>query len=281
MNPLYTRLRGAIEADGHADVIVRRQTLLNLERLRALPITLGSRFLLVDAASAQLWMYEDGRPVDSMKVIVGKPDEATPIMAGVIRYALFNPYWNVPPDLVRNIYAPRLRADPSVLGRLGMQVVSDYTADAKRLDPATVDWSLVARGAVVVGLRQQPGPHNSMGAVKFMLPNELGIYLHDTPNKALFEKPVRTLSAGCVRVEDYRRLALWLYRGAQVGARGDRPDQLFVLPAPVPVYITYLTMRLDGAGEVAAPDGYHRDKNLLSQLQSRGRSLAPLRSSPS
>jgi len=243
--------------------------LINLERLRALPINLGRHFILVDAASARLWMFEGDREVDSMKVIVGKPEEPTPMMAGVIRYAIFNPFWNVPPDLVRTVYVPRIRANRAALAALRMDPWSDYTADAHKLDPSAVDWASVQAGSVNVGLRQRPGADNSMGAVKFMLPNELGIYLHDTPNKTLFSKPQRTFSAGCVRVEDYRRLARWLYQRGDAGAKGDAPDQRVDLQRPVPVYISYLTAMPEAGAVTVAKDVYGRDGALLATLRVR------------
>ena len=280
MNPLYLTLRGAIASGQAANDPVRRQLMLiNLERLRALPINLGRRFILVDAASARLWMFEGDQAVDSMKVIVGKPDEATPMMAGVIRYAIFNPFWNVPPDLVRMVYAPRIRADRAALAALRMDAWSDYTADGRKLDPSAIDWAAVQAGTVTVGLRQRPGAENSMGAVKFMLPNELGIYLHDTPNKTLFSKPERTLSAGCVRVEDYRRLAHWLYQRSDVGAKGDAPDQRVDLERPVPVYISYLTAMPEAGGVTVAKDVYGRDGALLEPLKTRQAQISPAHSS--
>jgi murein L,D-transpeptidase YcbB/YkuD len=266
MNPLYSALRQAIaQTSAGEDAVTQRLMLINLERLRALPMNLGRRFVLVDAASARLWMFEGDRAVDSMKVIVGKPDEPTPMLAGVIRYAMFNPFWNVPPDLVQRVYAPRIRTNPASLAALRMDAWTDYTGNARKLDPKTVDWARVQAGTTTVGLRQRPGPDNSMGAVKFMLPNELGIYLHDTPNKTLFSKPVRLLSAGCVRVEDYRRLAQWLYQRSDIGPKGDGPDQRVDLKHPVPVYITYLTAMPEAGQITLAKDVYGRDQAIVEQ----------------
>jgi murein L,D-transpeptidase YcbB/YkuD len=194
-----------------------------------------------------------------MKVIVGAKAEQTPQLAGLIRYAIFNPYWNVPPDLTQRTYAPRILAKRSALNDLRMDAWSDFAPNAKVLDPAKVDWAAIAHGETNGWLRQRPGPNNSMGAVKFMLPNTLGIYLHDTPEKALFARDQRNFSAGCVRVEDYRRLAKWLYQGADVGPKGDAPEQHVDLPAPVPVYILYLTVLPQEPGNPYR-DPYGRDQ---------------------
>src|SRR5690606_40226466 len=139
--------------------------------------------------------------------------------------------------------------------RLNMDVWSDFTARGVRLEPNLVDWDAVARGEATAWLRQRPGPHNAMGTVKFMLPNLLGIYLHDTPAKQLFDLEHRHLSAGCVRVEDADRLRRWLFRGLDVGARGPEPEQRFALQSPGPGYIVYLTAIPEGGGGPVRPDG--------------------------
>ena len=268
MNPLYQTYRTALVQGGSTeDRDTRRLMLANLERLRALPVNLGRRFVLVDAAQARLWMFENGRPVDTMKVVVGKATEATPMLAGIIRYAMFNPYWNVPPDLVQKVYAPRISAHPSTLAALRMEPWTAYTSSGRRLNPAAINWKQVAAGVGGVGLRQRPGPTNSMGAVKFMLPNELGIYLHDSPEKALFSQPRRTFSAGCVRVEDYRRFARWLYLGEDVGPKGDAADQRIDLRRPVPVYISYLTAYPATGHILKTADVYNRDQDLLRHVR--------------
>lgn len=279
MNGLYAQMRSAVALyraggdhdGGRRDPAVEARLLLNLDRLRGLPGDLGERFVLVDAASSRLWLYEGGQAMDSMKVIVGAPHEQTPQMAALIRYAVFNPVWNVPPDLARRSFAPRIAADRTVLSRLSMDAWSDFTAKGLQLEPDAVDWKAVARGETTAWLRQTPGPHNAMGAVKFMLPNTLGIYLHDTPAKTLFGQSDRHLSAGCVRVEDAERLRRWLFRDVDVGARGPQPEQRFDLPTPIAVYIVYLTAIPEGEGVRLQPDAYGRDPDLLpTRLAARG-----------
>lgn len=263
MNGFYTRMRDALarlRATTPRNAAAEARLLQNLDRLRALPSKLGDRFVLVDVAANRLWLYEDDKPVDSMKVVVGAPNGQTPQMAGLIRYAIYNPFWNVPPDLTRDNYAPRIAANLSALADLRMDAWSGFTANAQILNPRTVDWGAVARGEAVGWLRQRPGPTNSMGAAKFMLPNPLGIYLHDTPRRDLFDQDQRFFSAGCIRVEDYRRLSRWLFRGVEIKAQGSAAEQRFDLPAPTPVYIVYLTARADGAVVQEQPDVYGRDR---------------------
>jgi len=239
---------------------------LNLERARALPAQLGRRYVLVDAAAARLWMYEDGQAVGSMRVVVGKPTEQTPMMAATMRYVTLNPYWNVPPDLVRRRIAPGVLSEgPGFIRSRRYEVLSDWSDNAQRLTPASVDWSAVASGRTEVRVRQLPGADNAMGRMKFMFPNDLGIYLHDTPDRSLLKEEGRLFSAGCVRVEDAPRLARWLFgRAPQV--RGTMPEQRVDLPEPVPVYITYLTVAPEPQGVALRADVYNRDPVQLAAL---------------
>ncbi len=239
---------------------------LNIERARALPADLGRRYVLVDAADARLWMYEDGRPVDSMRVIVGKPESQTPMMASLIRYAVLNPYWNVPDDLVRSRIAPNvLRDGLSYLRERGYELLSGWADDAPGIDPASVDWAAVAAGRERLRVRQRPGEGNMMGEIKFRMPNELGIYLHDTPDRSLFDAADRRLSSGCVRLEDARRLSQWLF-GRRVAASSAAPEQRVDLAEPVPIYITYFTAAPTEQGIAFRDDVYGRDEAQLARL---------------
>jgi murein L,D-transpeptidase YcbB/YkuD len=277
MNPIYAGLRAALadsRARGGPDATAALIA-ANLERARALPPDLGARYILVNPAAETLWVFAGGQARGVMRVVVGKTDNQTPSMIGLIRYALFNPYWNIPPDLVRDKIAPKVLAGgPGVLGAQHLQALSDWTANAKVLDPASVDWQAVAAGRTVLRVRQSPGADNMMGKVKFMLPNPLGIYLHDTPLKGLFDGAVRTDSSGCVRLQDAQGLASWIF-GRPVGAVGGAPDQRVDLAAPLPVYILYLTAQPSAAGVSYPPDIYQRDPALLAALAARSAGSAP------
>jgi murein L,D-transpeptidase YcbB/YkuD len=200
----------------------------------------AARSILIDAASATLYMVENGRIVDSMKVIVGKPTEPTPEVKTSLTYAIVNPYWHVPEDIARTLTAPNvLKQGDRYLTDHGYEVVSSFGPDAEVLDPDTVDWQAVADGTETVLVRQRPGPANSMGHIKFSLAVGDGIYLHDTPKKELFEQDDRSLSAGCIRLEDAPRLARWLL-GDSVPLSASAPEQDIPMPGYVPVTITYL-----------------------------------------
>jgi murein L,D-transpeptidase YcbB/YkuD len=259
MHPLYAPMRDAME-DPRLSPEQRRQVWSNLARVRAIPAIPQGRHVLVDAASATLWMYEDGKPVDSMRVVVGKPEQQTPLMAGFIRYAILNPYWNIPDDLVQtNIAANVLDRGFGYLSGGRYQVLADWRPDAPLLDPATVDWRAVHAGQTRVHVRQQPGGSNFMGKVKFMFPNAQGIYLHDTPDKHLMRLDERQLSSGCVRLEDANKMHRWLM-GKPLPSSTRNPEQTEQLPEMVPIYITYLTAMPQGERQIAfRDDPYGRD----------------------
>jgi murein L,D-transpeptidase YcbB/YkuD len=280
MHPIYAQLRQAMSEQDVSNRFRRasegpdwageevRLIRLNMERARALPADPGRRYLLVDAAAARLFMYEDGRVVDSMKVIVGKETEQTPMMAGLIRFAMTNPFWNIPPDLVRLRVAPGyLKGGAKFMRAKGYQVTSDWSDDAKVVPPTKVDWKAVASGAKELPVRQLPGRDNAMGRMKFMFPNDLGIYLHDTPDKKLFAAADRRFSSGCVRVEDAPRLASWLF-GKPLVVKAGGTEKRVDLPEPVPVFITYLTAAPQGQTIAFREDSYGRDRE--TGLNGRG-----------
>ena len=206
-------------------------------------IPTSGRYVLVDAASARLFMIEEGRVRDTMRVIVGKPSAATPALKSALIYATLNPYWNVPPDLAQTLIAPRVvKEGNTYLTERGYDIVSKFGADAQVLPPDSVDWEAVAAGRKEVFVRQRPGGANSMGQMKFDVANGNGIYLHDTPKKELFAKAERNLSNGCVRLEDAPRFARWLL-GKEPKTASAAPEQRLALPGLVPITIAYLDSR--------------------------------------
>jgi murein L,D-transpeptidase YcbB/YkuD len=241
VNPIYAALReaaakeAALPGGGQST-----RYAANLERARSIPAS--GKFVLVDAATARLWMYQDGRPVDSMKVVVGDKKNLglpTPMIASAIWYATFNPYWHVPDHLVRKIATKHAGEIETYLKAKGYEVVSDWNA-TQILPISSVDWKAVAAGTAHVKVRQLPGPENSMGKLKFNFTNPEGIFLHDTPTKAYFAQSNRALSNGCIRLEDAKRLGRWLM-GNEPVAPSSTPEQHVQLPQGVPVYVTYLT----------------------------------------
>ena len=248
----------------------QRVVILNMERALRLPTPdEKGPYILIDAGAARLWMYENGKPVDSMRVIVGEAKTQTPMMAALIKYVSLNPYWNVPPELAQSLVAKNVvEQGLSYLSDRNYEVLSDWSDDAVTLDPAQVDWRAVAAGTQQIRLRRGPGPWNSMGQMKFMLPNDFGIYLHDVPEpaKVAFAKDDRAISNGCVRLEDAKRLQKWVFGGAVPVATGE-PDQRVDLPKPIPVYMTYFTAVPAAGGIAFRTDLYDRDRPLLARVR--------------
>jgi murein L,D-transpeptidase YcbB/YkuD len=278
MNPLYTALsRGYARrrASGPRLSAAEEQAIhANLDRARLIPARRG-RYVIVDAGSARLWMIDGDRVEGPMRVIVGKPNMQTPTLAGYIRYVTLNPWWNVPPDLARERAKRVLKSGPAVLKRENMELLSDWSDRPRVIQASQVNWKAVAGGKASLRMRQRPGGGNVMGAMKFMLPNRLGIYLHDFPDKSLFQHSDRRISSGCVRLQDAPRLARFLFRGAAPRAAGPAPEQNVDLPEPVPVYITYLTVLPDPARGVALQrDVYARDDR-RPQAAGRERRASP------
>ncbi len=262
---------GTVEALNRGPEYYEQLIIINMERARRLPAPEEQRkYAIVDAGDARLSLWENGRKVDEMKVVVGKAETATPMMAAYIKYASVNPYWNVPPELVRNLIAPRVVAQGiSYLTEREYEVSSDYGDNAQKLDPSSVDWQAVVDGRQEVRLRRLPSPANSMGMMKFMLPNYFGIYLHDSPEKDHFTKNELWISNGCVRVEDYKRFASWLFGGYVPKGKDPKVEEEVDLPRPVPVYMTYLTAQPTANGVRFLPDPYGRDAHLMERYGSQ------------
>jgi L,D-transpeptidase YcbB len=276
MNPIYAKLRKALIERDYADERERALLAINLERARALPGG-RQRYILVNAAEQRLHTFEDGEEVDSMRVVVGKPKYPTPMMAAHVRFAALNPYWYVPPDLAAERIAPNvLKRGLKYLDELGYEVMSAWDDHAETIDPLTIDWGKVASGEIEVLIRQKPGPHNSMGRMKFMFPNAEGIYLHDNPERQLFSEASRLYSGGCVRLEDAARLGKWLF-GHELEWEGAEPEERVTLQRPVPVYITYLTAMPTGSSIAFFEDVYSRDSAKIAATPSSAPDLAASR----
>ncbi len=263
LNPTYGQLRQALVNRRYANEHQRRLIALNLQRARTLPVG-KQRYVVVNPVAQRLYMYENGEVVDSMRVVAGKPEAATPMMTAFIRFAVLNPYWNSPPEITANKLAPNvLKQGKSYLKAKGYEVMSDWSDTARVVDASAVDWKAVVAGRDSIRLRQRPGPANSMGKMKFMFPNKEGIWLHDTPSRDPLGESERLVSAGCVRLEDASRFARWLF-GQPVKANGSSPEQRVPLPALVPLYITYLTAVPSGSSITYFDDMYGLDRRRMA-----------------
>jgi murein L,D-transpeptidase YcbB/YkuD len=269
VNPVYAQLREAawshVQANGGT---IDPRVLASLERVRDIPPQ--DRYVIVDAAGAKLYMIDNNRVVDSMRVIVGKADPSmqTPMLASTIYYATLNPYWHVSQEMIRSTISRNVLAmGTGYLKERGYQVMPMDPSDDTLLDPSKVDWRAVAAGTEKVRVRQLPGPANSMGQLKIGFPNAQDIFLHDTPVKAAFNTDDRSLSHGCVRLEDAQRLGRWLL-GTDPRPTSDAPEQHAKLPTPVPIYVTYLTAQAEGGQLAFVDDIYGRDAARFRQVAS-------------
>lgn len=260
MSPHYVRLRAlAARAEKQGlpeDRLARLH--LNLDRARLLPGP-WTRHIVVDASSGRLWYYEAGEQAGTMRVVVGAKETQTPMIAGTLQWAVLNPYWNIPTYLARNSIAPKVLAGRSLAAQR-IEALSDWSATPQPLAASDIDWEAVASGKREVRLRELPGGANSMGRVKFMFPNDEGIYLHDTPARDLLKKDDRHFSNGCIRLENADALGRWLLQKPLAAAASKQPEQAVPLPVPVPVYMTYLTAAATEKGIAFRPDVYGRDE---------------------
>ena len=280
---------------------------LNLERERWLPARDGNDYILVNIPEFMLHVYRAGKAAIAMRVIVGASLNQTPIFADEISYVVFRPYWNVPKSIVIEELLPALEENPDYLVENGFSVLG---ADDKVIAPADID-SHGAAAATRAGLpaprrdepfrldeeaiasgkariRQEPGPTNALGLIKFVFPNEFDIYLHATPSNRLFAEQDRALSHGCIRVKDPVRLAEHLlepngeWTASRIEERMEDPNVVSEevgLKRKVPVYIVYLTAWVDDLGLVQFRDDvYEQDRRLRAAIE---RSAAARKVDPS
>jgi murein L,D-transpeptidase YcbB/YkuD len=260
VNSIYAQLRDTAWAHAQAtgNLTPDPRLLANLDRLRSLPAT--GRFLLVDSGSSMLTLYENGAPIDSMKVITGTSVLPTPLIASVMYYITYHPYWHAPDHLVRKTIAPNvLHLGPPYLKSHGYHVIDEWSENPTILDSSSIDWKAAAAGTLHLRIRQDPGPLNSMGILKFPFPNPQDIYLHDTPDHAKFGLANRNLSNGCVRVEDAKRLGRWLLGQDPVAPGGDAETRV-QLPKGTPIYLTYITAQVKDGKLSYLPDIYGWDR---------------------
>ena len=240
-----------------------------MERLRWMPRDLGQHYVWVNTAAFELAVIENDRSVLGMRTIVGTPDQATPSFTATLSSLVINPYWNVPTRIARDKLFPRERRSPGYLAARGFRV----------LDPNTGRWREPDVTSLLPStrLRQEPGPANSMGRLSFVLPNAFDVFLHDTPDRSLFEREVRTCSEGCVRIENAMALALhtlrrspeWTEERIQSEIDAVR-HQVVTLPEPIPVYVVYLPSWVDEDGVVHfRPDSYGREAVLVQHFPPR------------
>jgi murein L,D-transpeptidase YcbB/YkuD len=209
----------------------------------------------------------------------------TPMFSDSITYLVFNPVWELPIEIAKNEVLPAIQEDPEYLAKNHLRLFERHGREKREVDPATVDWPRMTPEEFDLAVKQDPGPENSIGHVKFMCPNRFAVYLHDTPAVHLFGATQRDFSHGCVRVERPLELALYLLRdkagwdSVRIATAFDTmPNKVVQLPAPVPVHVLYWTAWADEGGVAQfRRDIYAVDSLLTDALgHARGRPAEPL-----
>jgi len=242
----------------------------SLERLRWVNQEAVDTMVVVNIAGFRAFFFKDGLLEWETRAMVGKNYRQTPVFRGDIAYLEFNPTWTIPPGILRNDTLPAIKRNPDYLASKNIRVID---RNGKFVDPATVNWNKYSKG-VPYTLRQDPGPNNSLGTVKFIFPNKHFVFLHDTPHRELFAHEERDFSSGCIRIEDPLKLAELVLNNP---VKYDRPALQSIVdsqktqrisPSPkVPVVIVYLTASVNDDGKVRFyKDIYNRDQAVLDAL---------------
>lgn len=246
----------------------------NLERWRWLPQQVPEDYISVNIAAFELKAVRRGVEEFTMRVIVARNFRETPVFVKDMRYFVVNPYWNVPFKLATEDKLPKLKSNPAELSQAGFQV--RRAGEEEFVDVTSVDWSPVNKRNFNFLLRQQPGAGNALGRIKFMMPNEFAIYLHDTNDHSLFAKTERGFSSGCIRLSEPEQLASWLlHREARVEDASQLSTQLadgktrtINLRSPLPVYIVYFTAFKSANSDISfRRDIYQRDEKIVKALR--------------
>ncbi|MCR5859568.1 murein L,D-transpeptidase [Mesorhizobium sp. J428] len=237
-----------------------------LEQLRWLPSDLGARRVFINQPAFTATYFENNAEKLSMRVVIGRPSNQTSFFQDVIEQIDYNPYWGVPQSIIVNEMLPRLRGDPGYLDRAGYEVTD---AKGKRIPSSAINWGQFG-GKVPYSVRQSPSEANALGELKILFPNKHAIYMHDTPQKALFDRESRAFSHGCVRLHQPREMAAALL-GKDIDyvktklAAGHSSEKI---PGNIPVYVAYFTAwpNKDGVVEYF-PDVYSRDEKVLTAIE--------------
>ena len=246
-----------------------RQIILNMERWRWLPRDLGSGALVVNIAGFSLDVVDRDQVPLTMKIVVGKPYTRTPVFHTAVTSIILNPAWNIPFRIATKELLPLIRKNPQYLSKNHITVLRGWGRQTKVIDATGIAWSKLSSRDFPYRLRQEPGPWNALGRIKFLLPNPFTVYLHDTPAQALFTQAIRAFSHGCIRLEKPLDLAAYALQGtpwtreALLAAIAQGDERTIRLPKPLPTYVGYWTAWVEQEGTVHfGSDLYGRDQRL-------------------
>ena len=248
LTPITVSVLNRLLVDQHGELIA------NMERWRWLPRDLGRFHVMVDIPGYVLRVFKDGAMSFTTRIVVGKPENATPIFSDQIETVVVNPYWNVPVSITTKEMLPAILKDPTYLARQNYEVLANVAGRYQIVDPRQIDWknSDIRR----VQIRQRPGDLNALGNIKFLFPNKYDVYLHDTPSKSLFARDQRAFSHGCMRVMDPFAFAEALLsedrelNAAKLKKLVGGSEQQMNMSKVVPVHITYFTAHVNDLGKL-------------------------------
>jgi murein L,D-transpeptidase YcbB/YkuD len=244
---------------------------LNMERIKWLPDNVTGNYISVNVPEYKLRVYDDQKQTLEMKVIVGASNKATPIFTDELEHIVFSPTWTVPTSIIKEEIIPNLRKDSLYYSKKNFL----FFKNDEEIDPIAEYWSDANINPYQYRVIQNPGTDNSLGSVKFMMPNNMSVYLHDTPNHRLFLKDYRALSHGCVRLDEPAKFAEYLLRDQKgwtperiVKAMNESSPFTIHLKKHYQVNIEYCTAWVDDNGVINfREDIYGHDKAQLKQLK--------------
>jgi len=250
------------------------RVLLNLDRIKWLPRNITSRYIIVNIPEYMLHYYEYATEQKKLKVIVGNPEHPTPVFSDTLSYLTLNPYWKLPRKIIKKEVVPAMLQNPNYIKEHGIEMHETWEENSTLLSTEGMDWSLYLDESVKFPyvLMQRPGPRNALGRIKFKFPNKFSVYLHDTPNKKLFQRKRRAFSHGCVRLSN----PFSLLESLAVAEPSITPEQVNSILASkqkteiditqdLPIHLVYLTTWIDANNQLVFGDDIYQ----YDQFQTR------------
>lgn len=250
--------------------------LLNLDRIKWLNHRKSKRHVIINIPDFMLYFEEDGKLLKKIKTVVGTPKNPTPIFSNTVKTVVLNPYWNLPKSIIQKEMIPKLLRNSNAMAKKGIEIRAGWGKNAKKIDASSVDWrQYMYSKSVPYRFAQVPGTRNALGKVKFLFPNKYAVYMHDTPQKSLFNRSKRAFSHGCIRLQQPRELLKTIasfnsnldFEKSQEILKGK--DNTYVsLKERIPVDVIYLTSWVDYDGKLQfRNDIYNYDKMQLKSFR--------------
>jgi len=249
---------------------------INLDRIKWLHERPDNRHIIINIPDYRLYYEENGTLQMTMKVIVGKRKNPTPVFSNRVKSVVLNPYWNVPKSIIQKEMIPKLLRNPHAMAGQGIDIYSGWGSDAKKVSGTSVNWAQYRYSKTVpYRFAQRPGNRNALGRIKFLFPNQFHVYMHDTPTKHLFKRHKRAYSHGCIRLEKPKRM-LKTIAAFNSNIELDKAEKIlkskkntyFSLDNTVPVDVIYLTAWVDYDGILQfREDVYKYDELMIASVR--------------